>query len=335
MEKRVLGSSGLEVGVLALGTMNWGSDWMNSTALDEKTARSMFDLALDSGVNLIDTADIYGYGAAETMLGRILGKRRRKVLLATKVRWEMKPGDPASGGLSKKRIKQTLDASLKRLKTDHVDIYMPHAPDPRVPLDETLGALAAAVKAGKVRVLGCSNFSGAQWRQALAAAAAKAWPRFEFDQVEYSLVARSADGDLLPVAAAEKTSVMAWSPLAGGYLTGRYLGSGKRPKGRRHDPAKAFPPVDESRYGGVVRVLCSVAEQEKTTPSAAALSWVLSRPGIAAAVVGASSLKQLREDLALKALSVKSLGFLDQASIICSRASRPKGPAAAGTFVQL
>ena len=335
MEKRVLGRSGLGVGVLALGTMNWGSGWMGSAAVDEKTARSMLDLALDSGVNLVDTADIYGYGAAETMLGRILGKRRQKVLLATKVRWEMKPGDPASGGLSPKRIKAALDASLKRLKTDHVDIYMPHAPDPKVPLDETLAALAVAVKAGKVRVLGCSNFSGAQWRQALAASSAKGWPRFEFDQVEYSLVARSADGDVLPVAGAEGVSVMAWSPLAGGYLTGKYLQAGERPKGRRQDPGRAFPPVDERRYAGVVRVLAGVAKQEAAAPSAAALAWVLSRPGIAAAVVGASNLRQLRENLAFKPLSPKSLGFLDQASILCSRASGSKGPAAPGTFVQL
>ncbi|MCX5795754.1 MAG: aldo/keto reductase [Elusimicrobia bacterium] len=335
MEKRALGSSGLEIGVLALGTMGWGSDWMGSTPVDEKTARSLLDFALDSGVNLIDTADIYGYGAAETMLGRILGKRRQRVLLATKVRWQMDPDNPASGGLSKRRIRAALDASLKRLKTDYLDIYMPHAPDNRVPLEETLGALAAAVKAGKVKVLGCSNFPGAQWRQALAASAAKAWPRCECDQVEYSLVARSADGDVLPVAGAEKVSVIAWSPLAGGYLTGKYLEPGQRPKGRRQDPSKAFPPLDEKRYGGVVRVLITVAKQEATTPSAAALSWVLSRPGIAAAVVGASSLMQLREDLALKTLSPKSLGFIDQASILCSRAPGPKGLSTPGTFVQL
>lgn len=326
MEKRALGRSGLEVGVLALGTMNWGSDWMRSTPVDEKTARGMLDFALEAGVNLIDTADIYGRGAAEAMLGRILGKRRGKVLLATKTRWEMKEGDPSSGGLSRKRIKAALDASLKRLRTDHVDLYMPHAPDPRVPLEETLEALAAAVKAGKVRALGCSNFSGAQWRQALAAQTAKNLPRFEANQVEYSLAARAADGDALPVAAAAGVSVVAWSPLAGGFLT---------PLGRRHKVGRGFPPVDERRYSGMVKVLAGVAGQEGTTPAAAALAWVLARPGIAAAVVGASSLKQLREDLALKPLSPKALGYLDQASMLCSRASGPKGPEGAGTFVQL
>jgi aryl-alcohol dehydrogenase-like predicted oxidoreductase len=305
MEKRTLGRSGLEVGVLALGTMNWGSDWMRSTPVDEKAARSMLDLALDAGVSLIDTADIYGRGAAETLLGRILGKRRQKVLLATKTRWEMIDRDPSSGGLSPKRIKAALDASLKRLRTDHVDLYMPHAPDPKVPLEETL-----------------------------AAQKAKGWPRFEFDQVEYSLAARSADGDVLPVAAAEGVSVLAWSPLAGGFLTGKYQAP-RRPRGRRQDPAKAFPPVDESRYGGVVKVLAGVARQEATTPSAAALAWTLSRPGIAAAVVGASSLKQLRENLALKPISPRALSYLDQASMLCSQSSGPKGPAAAGTFVQL
>ncbi|MBI5240811.1 MAG: aldo/keto reductase [Elusimicrobia bacterium] len=326
MEKRALGRSGLEVGVLALGTMNWGSDWMRSTPVDEKTARSLLDLALESGVNLIDTADIYGRGASEAMLGRILGRRRQKVLLATKTRWEMKEGDPSSGGLSRKRIQAALDASLKRLRTDHVDLYMPHSPDPKVPLEETLGTLAAAVKAGKVRVLGCSNFSGAQWRQALAVSQGKGWPRFESDQVEYSLAARSADGDALPVAAAEGVSVVAWSPLAGGFLT---------PLGRRHKAGRGFPPVDASRYSGVVKVLSGVAQKEGTTPAAAALSWVLSRPGIAAAVVGASGVAQLREDLALKPLSARAAGYLDQASMLCSQASGPKGPGKAGTFVQL
>jgi aryl-alcohol dehydrogenase-like predicted oxidoreductase len=335
MEKRVLGRSGLEVGVLALGTMNWGSDWMGATAVDEKTARSMLDFALDSGVNLIDTADIYGNGAAETMIGRILGKRRQRLLLATKVRWEMVKGDPTSGGLSRKHIKQALDASLKRLKTDYIDIYMPHAWDPKVPLGETLAALESAVKAGKVRVLGCSNFSGDQWRQALSLAKAKAWSRFEFDQIEYSLVARAADGDVLPVAVAESAAVLAWSPLAGGFLTGKYHESGARPKGRRLDPSRAFPPVDEVRYGGMVRVLTGVARQEGATASAVALMWVLSRPGVAVAVVGASNLEQLRGNLALKTLSPKSLGFLDQASMLCSRASGSKGLSAPGTFVQL
>jgi aryl-alcohol dehydrogenase-like predicted oxidoreductase len=169
----------------------------------------------------------------------------------------------------------------------------------------------------------------------LALSAAKGWPRFEFDQVEYSLVARSADGDVLPVAGPEKVSVMAWSPLAGGYLTGKYLAPGRRPQGRRQDPGKAFPPVDESRYGGAVRVLLETAKQEGTTPAAAALAWVLSRPGVAAAVLGPSSLEQLREDLALKPLSARALGFLDKASVLCSQASRSKGPDAPGTFVQL
>jgi len=242
----------------------------------------------------------------------------------------MKPGDPASGGLSKKRIKQALDASLKRLKTDHVDIYMP-MPGPQGPAGGDSGCSGRRGQGRQGPCPGCSNFPGASGARPWQLAAPKGWPRFEFDQVEYSLVARSADGDVLPVTAAEKTSVMAWSPLAGGYLTGRYLVSGKRPKGRRQDPAKAFPPVDESRYGGVVRVLGSVAVQEKTTPSAAALAWVLSRPGLALrwwAPAASSSCARTSPS----GLSAKSLGFLDQASIICSRASGSKGPAAAGTF---
>ena len=205
---------------------------------------------------------------------------------------------------------------------------MPHAWDGATPLEETLEALAAAVKAGQVRALGCSNFSGAQWRQACGLAEAKSWPRFEFDQVEYSLAARAADGDVLPAAAALGASILAWSPLAGGFLTGKYSGAA-RPPGRRKDPARAFPPLDEARFSGVTKVLSRVAARAAAAPAAAALAWVLSRPGVAAAVVGARSVRQLKEDLALKSLSAQEIGFLDQASALCSRYGS-KGPDAPG-----
>ncbi|MCM2303655.1 MAG: aldo/keto reductase, partial [Elusimicrobia bacterium] len=177
-----LGRSGLQVSALSLGTMNFGADWHGIGAIDDRTASSLIDLALERGVNLIDTADIYGRGAAEEMLGRLLKKRRGRVLIATKVLGQMDLADDSTGGLSARWIRKALDGSLKRLRTDHVDLYMPHGWDFGVPLEETLGALEAAVKAGKVRVLGCSNFSGEQ----LAAARG----RFAFDQVQYSLAAR-------------------------------------------------------------------------------------------------------------------------------------------------
>ena len=202
MKKNPLGRSGLQVSALSLGTMNFGADWHKIGAIDDKTASSLLDLAIERGVNLIDTADIYGRGAAEEMLGRLLKGRRKKLLLATKVLGQMDLSDPMTGGLSARWITKALEGSLKRLKTDHLDLYMPHGWDFDVPLEETLGAFEAAVKAGKVRVLGCSNFSGEQLLSASG--------RFSFDQVQYSLIARFPESDLVPVAQKQGVSLLAW-----------------------------------------------------------------------------------------------------------------------------
>jgi aryl-alcohol dehydrogenase-like predicted oxidoreductase len=301
-----LGRSGLRVSELALGTMNFGSAWHGVSAVDEKTARDLIDVALEHGVNLIDTADIYGYGAAETMLGKILGKRRRaKVHLATKVLGQMRPGDPKSGGLSRRRIGQALDESLKRLRTDYVDLYMPHGWDVEVPLEETLEALHRAVAAGKVRVLGCSNFTGAQLRASLEACAGGGWSRFEFDQVQYSLAFRAPEDELAPVAAQNGVSLMAWSPLGGGLLSGR--------------PARTrFPNLPEKRLAGLRALLPKAAVLEKQAQAQVALSWLLGRPGVACAVVGASSVAQLEMDLTAGPISRRSREYLDRASELCA-----------------
>lgn len=314
METRPLGRSGLKVSALSLGTMNFGADWHGIGAVDERTASSLLDLALERGVNLVDTADIYGRGASEEMLGRLLkGRRRDKVLLASKVLGRMKPDDPATGGLSARWIARALDGSLKRLRTDRLDLYMPHGWDESVPVGETVEALDRAVRAGKVRVLGCSNFGGPQLALALKAAAASGRARFEFDQVQYSLVARGCESDLVPVAAAEGVSLAAWSPLAGGLLTGKYAASGAT--GRRVDP-EAFPWVPPAAGAAVVRVLLRVAELEGTTPARAALGWVLGRPGVATAVVGARTAAQLEDSLGARPLSARAASLLDRASAL-------------------
>lgn len=313
-----LGRSELLVSELGLGTMNFGSDWHGVTPVDERAARDLVDVALDHGVNLIDTADIYGRGVSESMLGKILGKRRRaKVLLATKVLGRMRPEDPSSGGLSRRHVRQALEDSLRRLKTDYVDLYMPHGWDPAVPLEETLEALHAAVAAGKVRVIGCSNFSGPQLRQALEAAVASRRPRFEFDQVQYSLASRFIENDLLPVARDHQVSLLAWSPLGGGLLSGRYS-QGPRPEGRRRDPEKAFPYLPEKRLSGLLELLRQLAPLEGQAQAQMALSWLLGRPGVACAVVGASSVEQLTVDLTARPISERARGYLDKASDLCA-----------------
>lgn len=303
-----LGRSGLQVSALSLGTMNFGADWHGVGAIDDRTASSLIDLALERGVNLIDTADIYGRGAAEEMLGRILKGRRKKVLLATKVLGRMDLEDESTGGLSARWIKRALDGSLKRLKTDRVDLYMPHGWDVRVPLEESLAALESAVKAGKVRVLGCSNFSGEQ----LAAARG----RLHFDQVQYSLAARFPENDLAPVAARDGVSLVSWSPLAGGLLSGKYAAAGA--SGRRASPG-AFPYVEPQRGAALVKVLGAVASLEGSTRAQAALGWILGKPFVASATLGARTPAQLAELLDSKPLSPRSAALLDRASEICSR----------------
>lgn len=307
MKRNALGRSGLQVSALSLGTMNFGADWHKIGAIDDKAASSLIDLALERGINLIDTADIYGRGAAEEMLGRLLKARRKKVLLATKVLGQMKVDDPSSGGLSARWIKRALEGSLKRLKTDHVDLYMPHGWDFQVPLEESLRALEAAVKAGKVRVLGCSNFSGAQLESARG--------RFAFDQVQYSLAARFCENDLVPVALREGVGLVAWSPLAGGLLSGKYAAAGAT--GRRTD-ADAFPYVAPQRGAALVKVLQAVAALEGSTCAQAALGWIFTKPFIATATIGARTPAQLTELLDAKPLSTRAAALLDRASQLCA-----------------
>lgn len=316
MELRALGRSGLKVSVLSLGTMNFGADWHGIGALDDKAASSLLDLAAERGVNLLDTADVYGRGAAEEVLGRLLkGRRRDKFLIATKVLGGMDPNDPSAGGLSARWIARALEGSLRRLRTDRVDLYMPHGWDPAVPLDETLEALDRAVRAGKVRVLGASNFSGPQLAMALDASAAARRARVQFDQVQYSLVARFPEADLVPVAARAGVSLTAWSPLAGGLLSGKYAAPGAA--GRRSS-SEAFPYVAPAAGEAVVRVLRRVAELEGVTPAQAALGWIMGKPFVATAVVGARDAAQLAETLAARPLSARSASLLDRASALVS-----------------
>ncbi|MBI4679212.1 MAG: aldo/keto reductase [Elusimicrobia bacterium] len=307
MESRPLGRTSLKVSVLSLGTMNFGSEWCGRKFVDDRTASSMLDAAMEAGVNLIDTADVYGLGACESMLGRLLGKRRGKLLLATKVCGEMRPGDPSSGGLSARHISQALDDSLKRLRTDRVDLYMAHAPDPRVRVEETLEAFGKAVKAGKARVVGCSNFSAEQLREALALAGGSR-PRLEFNQVEYNLACRSIEADLVPFCEDEGVSILSWSPLGGGGLTCRYPGD------RRRQEALGMAPA---RLEGLAHVVEKVAVSEDLTPGQAALGWVASKPWVASAVFGASNVAQLKENLGAKALDRRMASILDKASALC------------------
>jgi len=316
MERRSFGRSKVEASALALGTMNFGSDWHSTGLVDEKGARALLDVAEEAGVDHIDTADIYGYGAAETLLGKLLKGRRERWVLATKVRAHMTPGDPASGGLSAKHIAAGLDASLKRLKTDYVDLYMPHYGDADVPLEESLKAFETAMRQGKVRALGCSNFAPSEWQAALDWAGKKR-PRFEFNQVQASLASPRALADFAAQCERENVSLTAWSPLGGGLLTGKYRAK-DRPEGRRRDPEKAFPLLVEARLEPLLTLLEKVAALEGVTMTQAALGWLLGKTAVAGIVVGSRKPEQLREALASRRLSPKSQALLDRAATLSS-----------------
>ncbi len=307
MERRRIGTSDIEVSVLSLGTMNFGYDWHGIGAIEESVARDLVDRALETGVNYIDTADIYGYGAAETLLGKIIKGRRDKFVIASKVCGRMDPKDPSTGGLSKKHIAEGLDATLKRLGTDYLDLYMPHAPDSAVELEESLEAFDRAVSAGKVRVIGCSNFDPGYMKRSLAWAAENKKPPFEFNQVQVSLAA--------PWALSEhKTCLLAWSPLAGGALTGKYADAKKpRPEGRRRDPKDAFPPVSEARLAPILVLMNKIAELEGLTMAQVAIGWLLGKQEISSVILGARTRGQLDETLASRPLGPVSMKLLDKA----------------------
>lgn len=314
---REIPGSGIRVSAFCLGTMGFGAQWHGAGPIAEKTARRLVDAALDAGVNFIDTADIYGRGAAETLLGRILGKRRSKVVLASKVMSEMRRGDPSSGGLSRRHITEGLNDSLRRLKTDYLDLYMPHIEDPKVPAEESLEAFDRAVKAGKVRVLGCSNFSGAAVGKWLDLGSGRGWAGLKFNEVQYSLAARFWERELVPVWKEREVGLLAWSPLGGGLLTGKYSRGKTRPAGRRQDPDMAFPPLPEGRLQGLIKVLGKVAEIEGLTIAQTALGWVMSKPWVISTIVGARDLSQLEENLGAKSLRSRSVSILDKASALC------------------
>lgn len=301
--------------------MNFGWDWHGIGAIEEKAARDLVDLAFERGVRFIDTADVYGYGAAETMLGKILKGRRDRFLISSKVCGRMDPADPASGGLSREHIIEGIDASLARLQTDYLDLYMPHAPDSAVPLEESLEAFDRVAAAGKVRVLGCSNFDPTYWRRSLGWAEENGRPRFEFNQVQISLAAPWALSDHGPVCAERGTSLLAWSPLGGGVLSGKYADPKKpRPEGRRRDPKKAFPPVSEARLGGLISLLGKAAVLEGKTTVQAAIGWLLGKPEIASIILGARTRAQLEESLGSSPLGERTQSFLDKAVKVLEKA---------------
>ncbi|HEY3673721.1 MAG TPA: aldo/keto reductase [Acidimicrobiia bacterium] len=297
MKRRRLGASGLEVSVLSLGAMTFGSGMPPVTTVDERDARAMIDRALAAGVNLIDTADVYAFGQSEEILGRCvraLHGRRDDVLVATKCGF----GSHEAGALSYDNVVAACEASLERLGLDHIDLYQLHRPDRATPIEETLRALDDLVTRGLVRTIGTSNFRAWETSAAVARQRALDRPAFTATQVYYSLVAREAEHELIPECRADDLGVVVWSPLSSGYLTGRYRAAEGGTTGEGRRTTFTFPPVDHELGERALVALAAVADGRGVSMAQVALAWVLAQPGITSAIVGASSLEQLDDNLA-------------------------------------
>jgi aryl-alcohol dehydrogenase-like predicted oxidoreductase len=306
MEYRTLGGSGLRVSALTLGTMTFGGTGgfaaVGSTGVAE--ARRQVDQCLDAGVNLIDTADVYSGGLSEEIVGEVLEGRRDDVLVATKVRMPMGPG-PNDAGLSRHHIVAGCEASLRRLRTDHIDLYQVHEWDGQTPLEETLEALQLLVTSGKVRYVGASNYTGWQLMKALGTADRTGLPRFVSEQIYYSLQARDAEYELIPAAVDQRLGVLVWSPLAGGLLSGKYRRGVQPPAGSRQLTDWNEPPVhDQERLYDTVEVLVRIGEARGVSAARVALAYLLGRPAVTSLVIGARTTEQLTDNLAAADLTL-------------------------------
>jgi aryl-alcohol dehydrogenase-like predicted oxidoreductase len=306
------------VSCFALGTASFGSTDERWGALDLPAARRQLDMALDAGVNLIDTANAYGKGASETIVGELLAGRRERALVATKVRFIVGPG-VNDGGLSRHHLVNACEASLRRLQTDHIDLYQLHEWDGQTPLEETLEALELLIRSGKVRYVGCSNFAGWQVMKTLWTAQREHLPSLVSNQIYLSLIERSAEYDIVPTALDQGLGLLIWSPLAGGLVSGKYRRGLPEPQGARHAGGFPEPPVhDRERLFDIVEVLCEIGADHNVSAARVALAWVVARPGITSVVMGARTEEQLADDLAASTLELS-----DEERSRLEAASRP------------
>ncbi|HEY3714625.1 MAG TPA: aldo/keto reductase [Jatrophihabitantaceae bacterium] len=306
MDYRQLGNSGLRISVLTLGTMTFGGVGWSSVvgSTDVEGAKRQIGMCLDAGVNLIDTADVYSAGASEEIVGQALGGRRDDVLLATKVRMPMGRG-PNDAGLSRHHVIRGCEASLRRLGTDYIDLYQVHEWDGQTPLEETLGALDSLVQSGKVRYVGASNYAGWQLMKALGIAERDGLPRFVSQQIHYSLQARDAEYELVPLSLDQGLGILVWSPLAGGLLSGKYRRSDPNPEGTRRFAGWDEPPVyDEDKLYDTIDVLVEIGQSRGVSAARIALAYLIGRPGVTSVVVGARTDEQLADNLAAASVTL-------------------------------
>jgi len=319
VEYRNLGHSGLKVPALSFGTGTFGGQgplfaaWGNSSSTE---ARRLIDLCLEAGANLFDTADVYSNGASEEVLGAAIKGRRARVLLSAKTGLPLGDG-PGDAGSARHRLIGAVEASLRRLGTDYIDLLQLHAFDASTPVEEVLSTLDMLVRAGRVRYVGVSNFSGWQLMKSLSTAGRHGWPRYCAHQVYYSLVGRDYEWELMPLGMDQGVGALVWSPLGWGRLTGKIRRGQPLPKSSRlHATAQWGPPVEDERLYRVVDALDAVALETGRTVAQIAISWLLARLTISSVIIGARNEAQLRENLGAVgwSLSPEQKARLDEAS---------------------
>ena len=310
MEYRKLGQTGLMVSELCLGTMTFGNE------ADEQTSKRITDRFVEAGGNFVDTANVYSRGVSEEITGRVIRDYREDVVVATKFRFPMGEG-PNDSGASRKHIISACEASLRRLDTDYIDLYQIHCWDSSTPIEETLSALDDLVRAGKVRYIGCSNFTGWQIEKSVRVSEREGLARFDCLQPQYSLVVRDIEHEVLPVSREEGLGVIPWSPLAGGFLTGKYSREDAPPENtrmaswgdtwKRHATSDKFDIVDR---------VCEIADSRGKEPAQIALSWVRDRPGVTSPIIGARNVEQLDKNLGATGWSLeeRELDSLEEVS---------------------
>jgi aryl-alcohol dehydrogenase-like predicted oxidoreductase len=319
VEFRLLGGSGLKVPVLCFGTGTFGgaNEFFRAWgATDVQEATKLVDICLDAGVNMFDSADIYSNGMSEEILGKAIAGRRVKVLISTKGSFRMGTG-PNDSGSSRHHLIEAVEGSLKRLGTDYIDIYQMHGFDVATPVEETLATLDELVRSGKIRYIGCSNFSGWHLMKSLAVSERRGWARYVAHQAYYSLVGRDYEWELMPLALDQKVGALVWSPLGWGRLTGKIRRDQPPPEVSRLPATAAIgPPVADEYLYRVVDALDEVAKGTGKSVPQIALNWLTTRPTVSSVIIGARDEAQLRDNLAAVgwSLTPEQIAKLDAAS---------------------
>jgi aryl-alcohol dehydrogenase-like predicted oxidoreductase len=320
MQYSRLGDTGLIVSRLALGSMTFGSSanpiFASVYKVDQAGADALVGRAIDAGVNFFNSADVYAEGNSERILGKAIGARRKEVVIATKVGNRMGPS-VIEAGLSRRHIMAAAEGSLTRLGTDYIDVYLVHKVDTLTPLEETIEALEDLVRQGKVRYIGFSNWPAWMAAKAIGVQRGKGWTQFRAAEMYYSLVGRDLEHEVVPLCRDAGVGVMVWSPLAGGFLSGKY--SRTKPKGESGDRLGGldFIPYDRERGFQLIELLQSIAAARGVTPAQIALAWLLTRPAVSSILVGATKMSQLDDNLAASdvTLDADDLARLDAATM--------------------